>query len=107
MLPAIAFTGVADHKESEIRRTGHPRRLDAQPIGARRSGRHAAAGGARTICSQQGSTRYSTQRSHMPAAQVSVLKNQLGPQMGLTAMRMAASGRPIRRPRRRAATGEV
>ena len=47
-----------------------------------------------TIASRQVSVRDAAQESHTPAAQFSVSKNQLIPQIGTVAARMAATGKP-------------
>src|SRR5690349_4396021 len=57
---------------------------------------------ARTIASRQESVRSSAQEFQIPAAQFSVSKYQLIPQMGTVAAMMAESGRPICSPRLRA-----
>ena len=50
--------------------------------------------------------KYAAQRSQTSVAQLSLLKNQLNPQMGFTAIRIAVAGKPTCRPQRRAARGE-
>ena len=59
-----------------------------------------------TIASRQVSVRSSAQEFHSPAAQFSVSKYQLMPQIGTVAATTAASGRPIWRPRLRAVRTE-
>ena len=59
-----------------------------------------------TMASRHLSVLASAHEFHMPAAQFSVSKNQLMPNTGTMAAMIAASGRPICRPRLRALQGE-
>src|SRR5207253_3130046 len=59
-----------------------------------------------TICTRQVSVRCSAQTSQAPVTQVSVLKNQLTPQRGVRAIKMATAGKPDRKPHPIAAVGE-
>ena len=98
MLRRVALAGVADDDEREVAAAVDSRRRDGE-VGAGRPRAAARASTARTIASRHVSVRDSAHEFQMPAAQFSVSKYQLMPQTGTVAAMIAASGRPICRPR--------
>ena len=103
MLRGVAFARVADDDEREVAGA------DAAGSRAKLAGPALPPSGAstaRTIDSRQVSVRDSAQEFHIPAAQFSVSKYQLMPQIGTVAARIAAIGSPRCRPHSSAAGTE-
>ena len=104
LLAGIALAGVADDDEGERRRCrSSPAGVTVKPLPS--SVVSPAATTARTIAARHVSVRAAAHEFHDPAAQFSVSKYQLMPQIGTEATMTAVSGSPICRPRPNADAG--